>query len=74
MRTVPSKLSDVWRVTTQEIKLSLLVAYTEGTEKSLITWDSTAQVRWTVCQLGLLAVQQTGVVNHLVINYSNFMR
>jgi hypothetical protein len=51
MKTVQHKWLDEWRVTELGVKPFGMVVYVKAIEWSLTTSDSTAQVRWTMCQL-----------------------
>lgn len=62
------KLKGVKHVIVQDVKLYVREGYIKGTERSLITWDSTAEVRWRTCQLLSLVAQQIDVGNPHVIS------
>lgn len=75
MKTVPNKLNDAWHETLRDVRLSMKVVYTRGTEWSLTTSGSTGEVHWRMCQLGWYLVTQTVSVNHLVVNsLTHFIR
>jgi hypothetical protein len=61
-----SKLSGESPVTGLVAKLYVKVECVRGTEKNSTMWDITGQEVWTMCQLGSLAAQQTGVASLLL--------
>lgn len=64
----PSKRGVELTVTLRVIKRSAKVVCIRVMVRSLTTRDSTAQVAYEMCRLGLLVGQQTGVVNLSVLD------
>lgn len=65
MRTVPNRLSAVWRGTRHVAEQSVAVLFIRVMPKRSTTSDHTGQAVWIMYQLGSLVVQRIDAVNHL---------